>query len=363
MGAMVTESVQSAVTGEQHGLKRQYGISPPLDPEEAPDESWALTYQGVIPKSEGVGGRFLENGLFHAPGKQFCTMGVQEGDLLIVEAAPQVMSDELNYPIELSFDGEACPLKPVYISRIQVTIGEVGEDTLDVDPATARRVPVAPQLDEENLSLSRLKGCRELVEQAKSELGVVNGMVPLLETQAFLSANLPDRLTFRVRTADWIVEGTRSGYTHRNTFVDGQCTEKETLSNRLTSRLQQATLVDDTYATCPPANDRLTTAGLESLVSAGSTFENHSFNVTMLPGCRNTAEGVELVHTRRDTRWSFSLNGTSSPKQVQVDGTMHSARTVPFDFRRQLIHLGTSGNRVTVLRVSPFSTVPISKFE
>jgi len=363
LGAMSTEIVQSAVAGVQHGLKRQFGIAPPQDPEEAPDESWALTYQGVLPGTDGFGGRLLDDGVLYAPGQAFCSSGVEAGDWLILEAAPQTMSSELQYPMEFVFEGEACPLKAQHISRVQVKISAVFEDSLNIDPSTAQAVPVAPVLSEDDLSLSRLKGCRELVDQAVSDLGRSTGVSPMKDLATFSSESVPDRVAYRVRSKDWIAQGTRSGFTHRNTFAEGQCAVDETLSERLRSRVREATIVGGVYETCPPDNSKLTTAGLESLVEPGAGFENYSFQVTMLPACRNSSEGIQLPGTRRDTRWSFSLNGTDSPTSIQVDGTTHSARSVPFHFRRQLIHLGTSGNRITVLRVSPTSTVPISKFE
>jgi len=363
MGSMSTETVQTALAGVQHGLKRQYGISPPADPEQAPDEAWALTYQGVIPKTEGMGGRLLEESLFYGPGQYFCSHGVEAGDWLVLESASQNMSEALHYPIALTFEGEPCPLVETHTSKVQVQIVSVKEDILQLDPATAQTIPQTPVLEETTLSLSRLKGCRELLEQAVEDLGLASGELSMKDTSDFAPGNLPDRLAYKVRAGSWIAEGTRSGFSHRNVFAEGACSVDPNLTERLNSRLQEAKLAGGSYETCPPENSLLTSEGLESLVENGSGFENHSFKVTMLPACRNTTEGIVLPGTRRDTRWSFSLNGTDTPTTISVEGTTHSARSVPFNFRRQLIHLGTSGNRVTVLRVSPTTTVPISKFE
>jgi hypothetical protein len=100
-----------------------------------------------------------------------------------------------------------------------------------------------------------------------------------------------------------------------------------------------------------------------SAIEAGKRFENHGFKIDLFPACRNTDAGVEMTQTRRDVSWSFTVDGPSSPQTVQVDGVAHSARSVAFDFRRELIHLGTSGNRVTLLKVRPTSTVSISEFK
>jgi hypothetical protein len=364
MGPMLSESIQTALAGVQPALKRQYGVWPPENPEQAPDETWALTYEGVVPGTEGYGGRLVEDGMFHAPGQRFCSRGVQIGDVLVIESSAQNMAAGLHDSIAVSFDGETCPLKVATLSRVQVAITLVGEDVVEVDAENAKIVPQAPVLDETDLGITRLKGCRDAVEAAVKDLGLDVGDYGLSATDAFVAANLPDRVTYRVRAGGaWVVQGTQSGFVHRNVFADGQCGLDPNASERLHSRIQEATLINGNYTTCPPSSSELTVDSVDTLVSSDSRFENFSFKTYMFPSCRNTEQGVVLPGTRRDTRWTFSLNGMDTPTTIQVEGTTHSARSVPFDFRRQLIHLGTSGNRVTLLRVSPTSTVPISKFE
>jgi hypothetical protein len=67
----------------------------------------------------------------------------------------------------------------------------------------------------------------------------------------------------------------------------------------------------------------------------------------------NTETGVQMVDTMRDTAWRFELNGMDDPSTMSFSGIGLSLRIGQLDFRRQLIHLDTSGNRVSVLTILP----------
>jgi len=235
---------------------------------------------------------------------------------------------------------------------------------LGIDASTAQRVPLPPVLDDSALSAAQTKACTDVLDAAMANFMLAGGELGMVATDAFESANLPDRLAYRVRPADtWTVVGSRSGFLHGNVFTDGACATQEDLDQEVNGRLHEAKLAQGTYLSCPPSADDLAFDVVDELLDGDTRFANYSFKVDMFPACRNGDSGIDLPGTRRGTRWSFGVDSPQTPQSITVEGVTHSARSVPFDFRRQLIHLGTSGNRVTVLKISPTSTVPISKFE
>ncbi|MGM0578653.1 MAG: hypothetical protein ACQEXJ_23210 [Myxococcota bacterium] len=370
LGPLFEEEIAERVEDESPAVFRRWGLWPPEEPERTPSETWFLTYEGVIPGTDSGLGRMMGEDTFYDPKGRFCELGVEPGDWLELEAAPESLAPDLRLEAEVrTEDGLLCPTEPADVAVVEVPVTAVGMTTLDVDPAGARLRPVEPVLDEDAVADDpqvTLANCRSALSDLQDVLGRPEFLEP---TDAFAPENLPRRVLYSVRAAGaWIAVGSRSGYLHDNVWdaEAGACVPDEDAPERQKGRLTTARLADGvSYATCPPSLDLLGADSVdEALAGDHVRFENWSFGVDVFPGCEIGEDGgVERVPTQRDTRWTFFVQGPDTPSSVSAQGAFLGPRVPLLDFRRQQIQLDTVVGRIHHLQVRPGSTTLLGTFE
>ena len=277
------------------------------------------------------------------------------GDYLTLTAVPGQLDPTLHYPLEVTTSaGTVCATLPPERAQVEVVVTQVGQSQLSVDPQSARLVPHLPVLDLSAIEDADRSDCEAAIIDAGEQWTRPNGAFDFEPVSGFSASALPSRLMYAVRARDaWVVEGTLTGYVHPWFWDGSECVQDAEISPLLTGRASTASLVGEAYATCPPEQSTLVIESLESIVDTASRFANYSFKLDIMPACVNGPTGVEMVGTQRDTRWSFDLNGPDDPATISYSGIGLSPRLSTFEFRRQMIHLDTSGNRISVLTVLP----------
>jgi hypothetical protein len=368
----VEETLAEAETDVSPALERQSGVWPPVDWQAAPStwladfdrvpsETWTLTYEGAIPGSSGRLGRLVSEETFYAPGERFCEAGVEVGDTLVVAAAPGSFDPayRLNLVV-VTEDGVSCPLKPVLLTALQLRVTGVGMDTLAVDPATVGRVPMYPEIDEEELaakglSLSKCLGALEVLSATDSFTA------PALPLDL---GRLPRRVEYQVRTTGvWRVQGSLSGFQHPWMWdgVAGKCVKDTALDARHTGRLVEAKLkAGAAYRTCPPGLDQTAFEVMEDVLDTRTRFANWSFRLDMWPGCETKEDGtIALLPTLRDTSWVFTLTGPQSPATLSSAASALSPRLGQLELRRSVVQLDAGDHSVTVIDFTPLDNLGI----
>lgn len=367
IGAGLEEQLAEAVDDESSARIRRYGVWPPADLEEAPTESWSLTYEGRIPKASGALGRMTSDTTLVDPAAAFCEAGVAIGDwvafILPVASSDPALHATVDIVTEL---GDTCPVLPLDQLIVEARVTRVGMTELEVDPATARLRPRLASLDEDAISAEKLslRACKAARELLDDRIGLPEYLVA---TDAFAAAALPPRFTYTVRVGDgWAAVGSVSGFLHRQRWdrATGACVVDETLDPRLTGRHAQAAVSVDLYQTCPPPADQLRYDTIEQLTPADARFENPSFAVDILPGCERQDDGaLALVPSQQDTTWSFTLTGPHEASTLAVSNSDLGVRAGVFDLRRQVMQLDAAARRASLLQVRPDNPTIIDIFE
>lgn len=363
-------------------LFRRFGVTPPgvvvpddvcepiaksVDLEQIPTESWTVTYEGVIPGTDGALGR-LEAGATAADATfvdataRFVELGVEVGDWVTFEVAPTSLSEARRAALvanglqpkptgQVRGETVECPTFEPRVALIEFPIAEVVDaTTLRLDVARGRLRPVAPTLNEEAIKPSELAlaDCRASREVLRDSLTIPEDekLVGLLEAwPSFALTELPDRLLYSVRgDAAWIVVGDRSG------FIPGRGRVETSAVERAVGDGEPRT----SYASCPPALDEI---GLDTYQDTLAGAEPHlstpSFGLDVFPGCRTVAEAdstaVEMVPPQRDTQWSFQVLGPHVARTIA--GGSIGVRAPFLELWRWLVELDPVNGRVRLLEV------------
>ena len=250
--------------------KRQfYGVIFDENTQLQQTQSWTVSYEGVIPKTDGTG-RFLDHkGTFHAPIHDFCTLGVQPGDYLVlkydtVQSCGQFIGKRFQYTIE-GVLGDRLLLKAE--SGIALT------DEGDL-PSTTVNVPFPTS-----------------------------------------ACPLPQSVPFEVRVAKaFAIVGSQVGFLHQQRNVNGRCEQVETPDPLFTGRAQLAEYTGaQPFAECPIPTD---SPGLTL-----HTFKNPLFSLNLYPGCAPVDEGQTLFTATtvpRNLTWSYTMTGAQVTKALVV---------------------------------------------
>ena len=259
-----------------------YGVSFPGELRHQQTETWTLRYEGALPGADGRTGYVADDaGRFHDPTVDYCDVGAEVGDLL-------VLTPEEPYRCEdggVVFEGEV----------FEWTIEEVRVDTL-VLAAGSGRVWAAREADPDADPLL------PSMEDVTPDGGLA---LPTL-------ACFGGPLRYELRADDqYVVTGSFSGYLHDWVNEGGACVKRSGADERFTGRLEEATLKADTELTrCPPDQDAYDND------YDGDYFENFAFKVRMYPGCERALDGTitslegqdGVRGTERGVGWRFSVS-------------------------------------------------------
>ncbi|MBP7125486.1 hypothetical protein KBD49_03870 [Myxococcota bacterium] len=256
---------------ERPGRSIYYGIRFHDDPSQELSESWDVVYEGVLPHATGCGtfrGEIQggEVRVFEDPSQDFCELGVSEG--------------------EGDFPGDHLVIRP--------------------DPAG---------------------GCDLASLEALEYRIVAVEATRLLLEPAFASLPLPPpgcldgrTLRYEVRASrQWLVVGSTSGLLHNRTSSRGVCVPRGDVSARFTGRALTTMPADGTEVlqACPV---RLGDARIGDNFLF-RRFENPSFSLNVVPGCRiDSRFRPVVVPPRRDQRLTFQVTSGFQPKSLALGG-------------------------------------------
>jgi hypothetical protein len=254
------------VVEQPDGSSVFYGIVPSASRADVRSETWTLEYEGLLPGSRGQRGVLdPDSGSLVDPSADFCEVGVEEGDTLVLHL-PDVETD----------------CAPLLGRDWQVPIESVSRDRLRV------------RLD---------------------ELAPADGS-PLDEPVALDGRCGRSGLVYQVRAAaSVLVTGGRTGMLHPYTSSGGRCVTREDADPRWTSRAIVAvpSSPDLEVDACPALGD---TQDFEA-----HPFRNPSFQLTLYPGCeRLESLKYRVVTPSRDVRWRFRLSGGIQPRWIATGG-------------------------------------------
>lgn len=262
---------------------RAYGILTTKDTFEHRAEQWRLTYQGLLPGGERTTGRWVSPGILHDAGADFCQIGVVPGDLVILPATPGCTG------------GSA--------KSVRVPVLEVFGDTLRLDSAAAVEDLVLTKANQASVDLA--------------EGASLAAAMTLPPPSCFADGAVP----YQLRSAQWLLTGSRTGLLSHRNARDGRCAD---LSPELVqaARLKEATLrkvggVVQRPSACPYAGTALDEAfeptPLDTPVFAG---------LQMRPGCANKAVGgspvVQVLPSLRESAWTWNLAPGFTPRITNV---------------------------------------------
>ncbi len=238
-----------------------YGITFGGRPEQELPETWRVTFEGVLPGAAGETGFFdPASATFRDPYRDFCALGVEPGDHLVLTSPPAACLASDPTP-------RACPevsggpdgLPPGLVNLCEYRVADVGPD---------------------RLVLEEVAGARGLD----------------------LLAGLPGPVPYEVRVADaWTVVGSRSGFLHNRVSAGDHCEERADADLRFAGRA---------FTSLPPPGEPLPSCPVREGASgiAWSPFTNPAFTFRIFPPCRTgedlRAEACRLV---RDTEISFGV--------------------------------------------------------
>lgn len=243
------------------GLYSYYGIVSGSDPNLQLPETWHITYEGAIPGTRSDTGFFdLTTGVFSDPKQNFCALGVEPGDHLV-----------LRNPHPLCLVGNTqqdytCPKPP---------------------PDAAVGGPVA-------------NGCEFLISQVKRSALKLEQLPGFMDLS--ILAYFPGPLAYEVRAASsWVVVGSRSGFAHNKIAVGDDCAERPDSDVRFTGRAYTSVVKDGlSLSSCPVAKGSAAVEWFE--------FTNFAFSFTIFPPCRvGETMRIELCGVYRDTEITFSV--------------------------------------------------------
>jgi len=254
------------VVEQPDGSSIYYGITLAAARPDVRAESWSLTYEGLLPHSRGRRGLLdPDTASLLDPSADFCALGVQEGDWLVL-SLPDVEPD----------------CAPLAGRDWQVSVTGVGRDRLRVDLAT-----LAPAD------------------------GDAPAEIPALSGRCGRSG-----LVYQVRAADsFLVTGGRSGLLSSLTSAGGRCVLRDDADPLWVSRARVAapTSPDLQLDACPALGDAAN--------FTAEPFQNPSFQLTLYPGCQRL-ESLKYrpVTPTRDVTWRFRISGGVQPKWIATSG-------------------------------------------
>jgi len=256
---------------ERPGRSIYYGIRFHGDPAQELTESWEVVYEGVLPHATGCGAFQGDEAdgtmaVFEDPSQDFCELGVQAedgdiaGDVVVIRPDPEAN----------------CALAS--LESLEYRIVAVEATRLLLEPAYAS-VPLPPT------------GCLE---------------------------GRP--LRYEVRASrQWLVLGSTSGLLHNRTSSHGVCVPRGDLSSRFTGRAVTTMPQDggEVLQACPVRTGDSRIGENWSL----QRFENPSFSLNVVPGCRiDSRFRPVVVPPRRDQRLTFQVTSGFQPKTLALGG-------------------------------------------
>jgi len=351
IGAALEERIADRVENESAERLRRFGIWPADDFEEAPNETWTLTYQGIIPGTSGRLGHLVDDAAFVDADAAFCEAGVAPGDILQLVVPVAGVDPSLVHTLPVEASGEVCATVPPTTALVEVTITAVGMSSLTVDPASARARPRLPELDVPAIEAARLsvRACREALAELDETLGLPDRLTPIASLSP---AALPPVTTYRVRAAEWAAVGTRSGFLHRQRWdrAAGACTVDESLDPRLTGRATEVPDAVSKYEQCPPPPTQLEHDTVTAIAPASGRFVNPSFGVDVFPACDTVDGAIVPVPSQQDTAFTFTVTGPHEAGAMSISESILIPRVPLLDFRRQQVQLDTSARRAAILQ-------------
>ncbi len=314
-----------------------YGVQFLDEPRLRLSETWTVRWEGVLPGTDRTTGRLVEaegiaEGTFHDPGVDWCALGVEVGDLLVVKARAGCfqcggfLGEQFEWRIaELRSDtlvlegpGRALATRPVDPTATTVCLRESGV-TLEGDPFADFTVPRLVTLSDE---------------------------VPLPTPECFAGA-----LDYEIRVPDrYLVTGSVSGYLHNWRSDGGRCVQRADADPRFVGRAEEAELVG-TLAQCPPGEEVLAATTGEPRYE-GDFFENLAFRVRLYPGCQRALDGtIESLggQTERDIAWRFAVTGSFVPRRLGTGQLPGRSTAIARPSLRRVYVVDSSGEAVYVL--------------
>lgn len=357
IGPALEEELAARVASETPARFRRFGVWPPDDFEATLNETWNVSYEGIVQNTSGRLGVFAANDRFVDPNARFCELGAAPGDWLQLVVPVSAVDPRLVHTVPVTLDdGRVCPVRPETTATLEVPITAVGQAELVIDPATARLRPNKPVLDEDAISEAGLS--RRLCQEALATLDDALGRPENLATATDLTpAMLPPALSYNVRAAGWIAVGTRSGFLHRQKWdrEKALCVEDTTLDTRLVGRLAEIADATSKYQTCPPSVDALRHTEMDGFVDPDDRFYNPSFGLDIFPACELTEQNgqnqIVSAPSQQDTMFTFTVTGPQQGSALSVSDALLLMRVPLLDFRRQQVQLDAAARKASILQL------------
>jgi len=304
--------------------KANYGIQVVGEPRIVRNESWKITHQGALIERLVPLGQFnisSEAVVFETVENPYCDAGVEVGDQLIVTAP----------------SGMNCATAE--FEAVAFTISGVTAHALTLEPSTG-----------------------QVFEAVEGSEDSPVGTPVTVDDLACLDTAVSYEI--RVPKGVYSVVGSISGDLHP--WVNGAagaCVQDETLEPRFTQgRLEEWVLKSgESIDLCPMSDDLADDyfehpdAGSfgEPLPAGFGYFENHAFNVRMLPGCQESEVPGEYVmaDTPLDAQWRFLMN---SAFEIQALGSFGTPRRLHWNAREKRVFVVDSGLE-RVVSITPSS--------
>ncbi len=262
-----------------------YGVLPSTETYEHRTEQWRLTFQGLLPGGQRSTGQWRGPGRLHDPTADFCQLGIVPGDLVVFAASSQA----------------GCPSKPVAVPVLAVY-----GDTLELDTAGVREDIVLTTADQTSYDLA--SNAASLLKPAS---------LPPPQCAA------AGQVAYSVRSADWLLVGSRSGLLSSRVVRDGRCSDlpaTELLGARLTEpKLRaQSNGTPQRPASCPYAGGVLDSAFVPTPTSTPMFA-----GLQIQPGCQNHTDAsgkpvVGVLPSLRDETWIFNVTAGFRPRVTAV---------------------------------------------
>lgn len=353
IGAALEEVLEERVAQESPERMRRYGIWPPAYFEEAPSETWSVSYQGRIPNAGGALGALLDETRFVDANARFCEAGVSPGDILQLEVPVDSADPSLVHTVPVTTSAGECPTRPATTALVELTISEVGMTSLTLDPSNARLRPHLPVLDTDAIEAQRLslRACRDALERLDERLGLPEN---LATRDGVAPAELPPTVRYAVRGSAWTAVGSRSGFLHRQRWdrAAGLCLVDESLDARLNGRLSEVPDAVAKYQSCPPPPSQLLENTVEAIAPAAERFTNPSFALDVFPACETLEDGrIAPLPSQQDTVLTFAVTGPHQGSALSIADSVSIARVPLIDFRRQQVQLDTARRRAAILQL------------
>lgn len=354
VGPALEEELAARVASETPARFRRFGVWPPADFEATLNETWNVSYEGIVQNTSGRLGMFAANDRFVDPNARFCELGAAPGDWLQLVVPVSAVDPRLIHTVPVTLaDGRICPVRAETTATLEIPITAVGQAELVVDPSTVRLRPNKPTLDEDAISEAGLSRrlCQEALTALDNELGRPENLASATDLTPSM---LPAAMTYNVRAAGWIAVGTRSGFLHRQRWDRDKalCVEDTTLDERLSGRLTEIADATSKYTTCPPSVDALRHTQMDGFVDPDERFFNPSFGLDIFPACeRNAQNQIVSAPSQQDTMFTFTVTGPQQGSALSVSDALLLMRVPLLDFRRQQVQLDAAARKASILQL------------